>query len=108
MKSPQATLETLTKHKQHSSDDRTHQRLREDRDRPLGAFYRDAILPNWGFFRVLLTVAELAIGVGLLLGIATRGSPPSTAAWANSPNTTSSNSAEARSSSTPCPPVCPG
>lgn len=39
---------------------------------PLGAFYRDVVLPNWGFFGVFLTVAELAIGVGLILGIATR------------------------------------
>jgi uncharacterized membrane protein YphA (DoxX/SURF4 family) len=39
---------------------------------PLGAFYRDVVLPNWGVFGVLLTVAELAVGVGLLLGIATR------------------------------------
>jgi thiosulfate dehydrogenase (quinone) large subunit len=39
---------------------------------PLGAFYRDVVLPNWGVFESLLTVAELAVGVGLLLGIATR------------------------------------
>ncbi len=39
---------------------------------PLGAFYRDVILPNWGFFGVFLTIAELAVGVGLILGIATR------------------------------------
>jgi uncharacterized membrane protein YphA (DoxX/SURF4 family) len=39
---------------------------------PLGAFYRDVVLPNWSFFGVFLTVAELAVGVGLLLGIATR------------------------------------
>ncbi len=39
---------------------------------PLGAFYRDVVLPNWGFFGILSTIAELAIGLGLLLGIATR------------------------------------
>lgn len=30
------------------------------------------MLPNWGFFGVFLTMAELAIGVGLILGLATR------------------------------------
>jgi thiosulfate dehydrogenase (quinone) large subunit len=39
---------------------------------PLGAFYRDTVLPNWGFFGSFLTVAELAIGLGLLFGLATR------------------------------------
>jgi uncharacterized membrane protein YphA (DoxX/SURF4 family) len=39
---------------------------------PLGAFYRDVVLPNWSFFGVFLTITELAIGVGLILGIATR------------------------------------
>lgn len=39
---------------------------------PLGAAYRDIVLPNWGFFGVFLTVAELAIGLGLLFGVATR------------------------------------
>ena len=39
---------------------------------PLGAFYRDVVLPHWGFFGTLQNVAELAIGIGLLLGIATR------------------------------------
>jgi thiosulfate dehydrogenase (quinone) large subunit len=39
---------------------------------PLGAFYRDVVLPNWSFFGVFLTVAELAIGIGLIFGIATR------------------------------------
>jgi thiosulfate dehydrogenase (quinone) large subunit len=39
---------------------------------PLGAFYQDVVLPNWGSFGILLTVAEIAIGLGLLLGIATR------------------------------------
>lgn len=39
---------------------------------PLGAFYRDVVLPNWGLFGTLLTVAEIAIGLGLLVGVATR------------------------------------
>jgi thiosulfate dehydrogenase (quinone) large subunit len=39
---------------------------------PLGAFYRDIVLPNWDFFGVFLTIAELAVGIGLVLGIATR------------------------------------
>ncbi len=30
------------------------------------------VLAHWGFFGTLLTAAELAIGIGLLLGIATR------------------------------------
>ena len=39
---------------------------------PLGAFYRDVVLPNWGLFGPFLTIAELAIGLGLLSGVATR------------------------------------
>ncbi len=39
---------------------------------PLGAFYRDVMLPNWGFFGVFLTLAELAVGLGLIFGVATR------------------------------------
>jgi len=39
---------------------------------PLGAFYQNLVLPNWGFFGALITVAELAIGLGLLLGVAAR------------------------------------
>jgi len=39
---------------------------------PLGAFYRDVVVANWGFFGILFTIAELAIGLGLLLGFATR------------------------------------
>jgi len=39
---------------------------------PLGAFYRDVVLPNWGFFGVFLTLAELAVGLGLIFGVATR------------------------------------
>lgn len=40
--------------------------------RPLGGFYEYAVLPHWGLFSVFLTLTELAIGVGLILGIATR------------------------------------
>jgi thiosulfate dehydrogenase [quinone] large subunit len=39
---------------------------------PLGALYRDFVLPNWGFFGPFLMTAELAIGLGLLFGVATR------------------------------------
>lgn len=39
---------------------------------PLGAFYQGVVLPNWGLFGPFLTVAELAVGVGLLFGILTR------------------------------------
>ncbi|MGQ0483024.1 MAG: DoxX family membrane protein [Pseudonocardia sp.] len=39
---------------------------------PLGAFYQGVVLPNWGLFGPFLTVAELAIGVALLLGVLTR------------------------------------
>ncbi len=38
----------------------------------LGDFYQQVVLPHWGSFGAFLTVAELAIGVGLVLGIATR------------------------------------
>lgn len=39
---------------------------------PLAAFYRDVVLPNWGFFGPFQTVVELAIGLGLVVGLATR------------------------------------
>jgi thiosulfate dehydrogenase (quinone) large subunit len=39
---------------------------------PLGEFYRDVVLPNWGFFGLFLTGAELAVGLGLLFGVLTR------------------------------------
>lgn len=39
---------------------------------PLGAFYRDVVVPNFGFFGWFLTVAELAIGLGLVLGVLPR------------------------------------
>jgi len=38
----------------------------------LRGFYKHVVLPRWGFFQVLLTVSEVAIGIGLLAGIATR------------------------------------
>ncbi len=40
--------------------------------KPLGALYQHVVLPNWGFFGTFLTVAELAVGLGLLFGVATR------------------------------------
>ncbi|MBO0874863.1 MAG: DoxX family membrane protein [Pseudonocardia sp.] len=39
---------------------------------PLGALYRDVVLPHWGFFGLFLTGAELAVGLGLLFGVLTR------------------------------------
>jgi uncharacterized membrane protein YphA (DoxX/SURF4 family) len=39
---------------------------------PLGWVYQHVVLADWGFFGVFLTVAELAIGLGLLFGVATR------------------------------------
>lgn len=39
---------------------------------PLGWFYRTAVLPHWGFFGAFLTVTELAVGLGLVFGVATR------------------------------------
>ncbi|MDQ2758495.1 MAG: DoxX family membrane protein [Actinomycetota bacterium] len=39
---------------------------------PLGAFYRDVVLPHFGLFGWFLTVAELAIGLGLVLGVLPR------------------------------------
>ena len=38
----------------------------------LGDFYQQVVLPHWGIFGAFLTVAELAIGIGLVFGIATR------------------------------------
>ncbi|MEP6462611.1 MAG: DoxX family membrane protein [Frankiaceae bacterium] len=40
--------------------------------RPLGGFYQQVVLPHWGVWQVFLTLAELAVGVGLVFGIATR------------------------------------
>lgn len=39
---------------------------------PLGRLYAKYVIPNWEFFQWFLTVAELAVGLGLLLGIASR------------------------------------
>lgn len=39
---------------------------------PLGAVYDSLVLPNFGFFQWFLTVAELSIGVALVLGLASR------------------------------------
>ncbi len=39
---------------------------------PLAALYQGVILPNWAFFGPFLTVVEIAIGLGLLFGVATR------------------------------------
>jgi len=42
---------------------------------PLKTVYRDLVLANWGFFQWLLTAAELAIGISLVVGIASRLGP---------------------------------
>ena len=39
---------------------------------PLGAFYRNVVLPHYGFFGWFLTFTELAIGLGLVLGVLPR------------------------------------
>lgn len=39
---------------------------------PLGWAYQNLVLPNWGFFSIFLTVAELSVGLGLIFGVATR------------------------------------
>ena len=39
---------------------------------PLGAFYRDVVLPHWATFGPFLTLAELAVGLGLIFGVASR------------------------------------
>lgn len=39
---------------------------------PLQTIYQDFVLANWGFFQWFLTVAELAIAISLLFGIASR------------------------------------
>lgn len=38
----------------------------------LGSFYRDTVVANWGTFGIFLTIAELAIGLGLIFGFLTR------------------------------------
>ena len=40
--------------------------------RPLGGFYEQVVLPHWVVWSAFLTLAEVAIGVGLILGIASR------------------------------------
>ena len=40
--------------------------------RPLGWVYQNVVVAHWGFFGPFLTVAELAIGLGLILGVASR------------------------------------
>lgn len=40
--------------------------------RPLGGFYENVVLPHWGAWSIFLMLAELAIGIGLILGIASR------------------------------------
>jgi uncharacterized membrane protein YphA (DoxX/SURF4 family) len=42
---------------------------------PLKSLYTDLVLANWGVFQWLLTAAELAIGITLVLGIASRLGP---------------------------------
>jgi hypothetical protein len=42
---------------------------------PLKTVYRDLVLANWGFFQWLLTAAELAVAVSLVVGIASRLGP---------------------------------
>jgi hypothetical protein len=42
---------------------------------PLKTIYTDLVLANWGLFQWLLTAAELAVAVSLVLGIASRLGP---------------------------------
>jgi uncharacterized membrane protein YphA (DoxX/SURF4 family) len=44
----------------------------KDTFQPLHWIYQDVVLANWNFFAWFLTVAEVAAGVSLLFGIATR------------------------------------
>lgn len=39
---------------------------------PLGGFFQSVVLPNYGFFGTFLTIAEIAAGLALLLGVVTR------------------------------------
>jgi thiosulfate dehydrogenase (quinone) large subunit len=39
---------------------------------PLGAFYQNVVLPNWGAFGAFLTIAEIAAGLALSFGFLTR------------------------------------
>jgi len=38
----------------------------------LGSMYQSVVLPHWGFWSIFLTLTELAIGLGLVLGVASR------------------------------------
>lgn len=40
--------------------------------RPLGGLYEHVVLPHWGLFSVFLVLAELAVGLGLIFGVASR------------------------------------
>jgi len=42
---------------------------------PLKSLYSDLVLANWGVFQWLLTAAELAVGVSLVVGVASRLGP---------------------------------
>jgi uncharacterized membrane protein YphA (DoxX/SURF4 family) len=44
----------------------------DDTFQPLRWIYQDVVLANWGFFAWFLTVAEIAAGLSLILGIAAR------------------------------------
>ena len=48
------------------------ERASEDTFQPLRWIYRDLVLANWSFFQWFLTFAELAAGLMLLFGIASR------------------------------------
>jgi len=49
-----------------------HAATRSSRVPVMSAFYRGVVLANWPVFAVLLTAAEVSIGIGLILGLATR------------------------------------
>ncbi|HEY4004901.1 MAG TPA: hypothetical protein VGM60_06895 [Pseudonocardia sp.] len=49
-----------------------HQGVMSTKIAPLRWFYGEVVLPHFGFFGWLLTVAELAIAIGLLFGIFSR------------------------------------
>jgi uncharacterized membrane protein YphA (DoxX/SURF4 family) len=40
--------------------------------RPLGGMYEHLVLPHWGLFSVFLVLAELAVAIGLIFGVASR------------------------------------
>ena len=42
---------------------------------PLKSLYSDLVLANWGVFQWLLTATELAVGISLVVGIASRLGP---------------------------------